>query len=141
MEKYDENVEMRHKLFKEGLERRNKVKNEMPELKAGMIVEYGVMGENKLRVVLPATDDNRLVLVRDDGEYNDDSIRYLKDSIVNIYTFSNTNYYPFFCTHESVSQYNLIWSRKSDSDIKIEELEATIKKAAEQIQEIKDGNK
>lgn len=106
-------------LFQEELNRREKDMNKMPELKAGMIVEYN---KGVFRILLPLSYG--LGACNSIGQ--DSSL--CEESITNI--FSNTkdnNYSHFFRNDTQTKSMELIWSRKSDKDIKIEELQKTIK--------------
>jgi len=122
-----DDYETRHEEFKAELERRENMNNEMPELKAGMIVEHG----GNFGIVLPI---NRFGEVRiyslDGGE------SYIQaDRLTKIYYNRRTTYKGIFNSKSPVADLDLVWSRKSDKDIKIEELEKTIKDAQKTLDE------
>lgn len=107
----------RHELFKKELERRIKLENKMPELKAGMVVEvdHGIAGKNKY-----------LVITKDWGisieEKGYTSFSNNEDNpITDIYSVTD------ICSLKHISKYlKLIWSKNSPNQQKIEEIKKTI---------------
>jgi len=124
-----------NKEFKAELERRENMNNEMPELKAGMIVEVG-NGEWKL--LLPDLVDKELFA------YNrqlTDGARISNIEIINIYMHQSGQHYYSILEEKNINEVKLIWSKKSENDIHIEVIEKTIKdmeeKHAKSIEDLK----
>jgi hypothetical protein len=124
-----------HILLKQEIERRTMMNNnEMPELKAGMV----------LRLIDMKTLDNLgdhlfinknwLIILGSDGFRRLDK----SNKIVKIFDVGNYDGLPFSSINKHL---NLIWSKKSEKETKIEEIENTIKdleyKHAESISELK----
>lgn len=103
--------------------KREKSMNEMPELKAGMIVEYKGSGNKYLYI-----NDNWLMGLRLDiwTSFSSEHVNKIYSRGQALGTYINT-----------CDDLKLIWSRKSEKDIKIENLEKTVKDALAQIEELK----
>ena len=127
--------EREHKLFKEELKRREeKEMNTMPELKAGMIVEFN---DNEVRILLPCKIHTcGLGLYLNDGS---GSLDPWSVGINKLWSNGGFTYYEFFKNGKVSEYYDLIWSKKSDTQIKINELSETINKANAQIEELRKG--
>ncbi|MCP4988510.1 MAG: hypothetical protein GY928_21400 [Colwellia sp.] len=110
--------------YKEELERREKDMNTMPELKAGMIVEW-IYDGGTLRS-LYITSEWCLNIDRDTWTST------LQDKhIVAIYKGSRGSF-------DDISDgMTLIWSRKSDKDLKIEELQEKMDAISKEMEELK----
>ena len=129
--------EREHKLFKEELKRREeKEMSTMPELKAGMIVELESLNVGYLGRYLYINDG---WLIKDltlwmNLEKPDTVITKIFKVEMNVghsgesYNFSR-----------NIENHKLIWSKKSDTQIKIDELSETINKANAQIEELRKG--
>jgi hypothetical protein len=110
------NADERRKAFKEELNRREKDMNEMPELKAGMLIEVFDREDNETYGLYLYINDEWLI--------NIDSSGYISlKNHVGISKIYNTELHSF---NHITDDSTLIWSRKSDNDIKIEEIEKTI---------------
>jgi len=121
-----------NKLFKEELNRREKDMNEMPELKAGMVVELDTLNTGVRHCVLiPCNGQLELIT----PSFNRFGILNLGE-ILKIYTNPLSHLAPLD-DNEVEKRLDLIWSRKSENDIKIEELKKTVKEALKQIEELK----
>lgn len=103
-------------MFKKELERREKMNNKMPELEAGMIVEWDFNGEILFDLMI-----NESLYV----SLNEDYWRGIPpedDKIINIYKVIGC------ALSDMLTFKKRIWSKKSDNDIKIEEIQETIDK-------------
>ena len=121
--------EREHRLFKEELKRREeKEMNKMPELKAGMIIK-GKYSKDKL--YLYVNEDWAMCLNGD--QWISDNV---KNFVTAIYKSKGIGTYEDCAKH-----LELIWSKKSDTQIKIDELSETINKANIQIEELRKGLK
>ncbi len=121
--------EERLTIFKEELKRRENM-TDMPELKAGMIVEVK-SGRNFM--ILPNRDGKLLM-------YSIEGTDHFTDDIIKIYDLPHTNYRPFFTREndtDKVEHTKLLWSKQSPNEKKILELESTVKEALKQIEELK----
>ncbi len=106
--------------------------NDISELKAGMIV---VLDSSELRIALPNTWYScGLGLYLNNGE---GSIDPEKASIKEIYTNIDYTYFKFFSKNELSENFELVWSKQSPKEMKILELESTVKEALKQIEELK----
>lgn len=114
--------------FKEELNRREKMENKMPELKVGMIVDIRSYS-GITRCVLLDTDHG-LQPISQNWNWQ---ARMENCEVLRIYKSEATNYELVF----NGDAIELIWSKTSEENEKIEALEETIKKAQEQIAEIK----
>lgn len=130
-------MEREYKLFKEELKRREENMNTMPELKAGMLVSNN---GNDFFILLLNTDKNKgLQAYCRDGR---EPLFFSNNDIITIKEIrSGYHYGVFFNNRIRDDNTNLIWSKKSDTDIKIDELTETIKKASQQIEELRKGIK
>ena len=123
-------------LMNELKRREDKEMNKMPELKAGMIVEFN---DNELRILLPCKIHTCGL-----GLYLNDGSGYLDPRSVGInklWSNGEFTYYEFFKNGKVSAYHDLIWSKKSDTQIKIDELSETINKANAQIEELRKGLK
>lgn len=110
--------------FKQELNRREKDVNTMPELKAGMIVEWMDFGTTRKSLYI-----NDEVSMTIDAKLWTSGDLSGKD-IIKIYDVPA-------CAFSSIGDWlSLIWSRKSDKDIKIEEIQNTIKELQNQVDEL-----
>jgi len=117
-----------HKAFRAELERREGMKNEIPELKAGMIVEYTSKEFGVLGLYLYINNDWGLELSGNGKQ----SFCY-DISVTKIFNIGGQNSYSF---NNIKNNLNLIWSRNPNQS-KIEELEKTVREALKQIEELK----
>ncbi len=126
--------------FKEELKRRENM-NDMPELKAGMIVS---MDGTRLRMLMPSNYNGMLFPICNEGTYTTEEARNIgfdfKGTISHIYRIPrDNNYYRFFRSDRKplASDFELVWSKQSPNEKKILELESTVKEALKQIEELK----
>ncbi len=113
--------------------------NPMPEFEAGMVIE--VTG-GRLFILLPNKGELSLGWYDNEGDGNyKTSIHYIK----NIYSLkAGYNYIGFFCDDRELLEesFSCIWSKTSEKDSKIEELEKALKeqenKYNESVKEIRD---
>ena len=115
------------KLFKEELEKREKDMNKMPELKAGMIVKY----KNDDCMGLYIND--KWVMSLDNNTWWGEA--YGDKIIESIYSFGSD--YVSRTFKDCFKNSTLIWSRKSDKDIKIEEIQVKMDQLKKELDELK----
>jgi hypothetical protein len=112
-------AELHYELFKEELNRREKDMNEMPTLEAGMIVELDNNDTGYLGRYLYINDG---WMIKDLHSWmNLEDSETIITKVFSVYIKSNSG-----CNYNTIGDENnhkLIWSRKSDNDIKIEQLQ------------------
>lgn len=116
-------------LVEQELERRERM--EMPELKAGMIVEF----EHGLGDKLLYINDDWMMSFCNDGWADFDN-NLNKGHISKIY--KSINYRKGYTT--ALDKLELVWSKKSPNQEKIKEIESTIEELKKQVKELKDEN-
>ena len=116
-------------VMKEELNRREKDMNEMPELKAGMIVDYEGHG---LLLCLP--DGDGYIRFYEPNLYGAEVDR---GNITKIYNHTGNRHYKAMFEEPRGSDLILIWSRKSDNDIKIEEIQNKMNELSKELEELK----
>ena len=123
-------------LFKEELNRREKDMNEMPELRASQII---LDKSGNYRMVMLLNKNNNIY----GGDFTlIDRKGYTVNLIVNdvekVYQVDSPSYAWYFNANGKVTEYcELIWSRKSDKDIKIEELQKKMDAISKEMEELK----
>ena len=104
--------------------------NEMPELKAGMIVEFGF----GLKGLCVPVDNGSILVIQPNGE----NICIDGRDIQKIYYIRKGFNFVSFIKNDQISPaYKLIWSKNKS---KIEEIEQTILKLQQEVKELKNDN-
>lgn len=107
--------------------------NKMPELKAGMIIE---LKPQRLRGV-----SAYFVYIDNNLAFNIDSTTYISNITTNpdypIIAIYNASYHDSLKDQDKDLKSRLIWERKSDTQRKIESIEATIESAMEELNKLK----